>query len=149
MGDAAPRRLRRHRLHGVSSEVKGGINGRLIRNRSCLRAAFFWDPRLAAVFLERCHPRCPGLALSGNADCAKDVCFEGVERTWRRLPRFPSLTRRKTSAQSTDFHLAALARRKWADEAVFTFSEMAASTGLQPPMQKLCVSPRFAARREP
>jgi hypothetical protein len=51
MGDAAPRRLRWHRLHGVSSELKGGINGRLIRNRSCLRAAFLLGtPRLAAVF---------------------------------------------------------------------------------------------------
>jgi hypothetical protein len=63
MGDAAPRRLRWHRLHGVSSEVKGGINGRLIRNRSCLRAAFLlgclgWRPS----FLERRHPRCLGLA---------------------------------------------------------------------------------------
>ena len=49
MGDAAPRRLRWHRLHRVSSEVKGSINGRLIRNRNCLRAAFLlgrlgWRP---------------------------------------------------------------------------------------------------------
>src|SRR3981081_884829 len=77
MGDAAPRRLRWHRLHGVSSEVKGGINGRLIRNRSCLRAAFLlgrlgWRPS----FLERRHPRCLGLAVRP----------EGANHQWRKIP---------------------------------------------------------------
>jgi hypothetical protein len=83
MGDAAPRRLRWHRLHGVSSEVKGGINGRLIRNRSCLRAAFLlgrlgWRPS----FLERRHPRCLGLAdsVEKHLKC-RSIYFQQMDPT--------------------------------------------------------------------